>query len=154
MDNTIITRRRIVAGAGAGLAAVVGLGRFGSAQDATPGAGTPAASPAASPVASPVVAASPAAEAGGSEVAVTLLDFKFEPRELSFPADTDVSVVVTNGGVSVHNYWLDDLDLGTELVNPGTSVSLALNLPAGEYRVICTVPGHVELGMVGKLIVG
>ena len=154
MDNTVVTRRRIVAVTGARLAAVVGLSRFGSAQDATPGAGTPAASPAASPVASPVDPASPAVGTGTSEVAVSLLDFKFEPSEHSILADTDVSIAVTNGGVSVHSYWLEELGQGTELVDPGTSVSLTLNLPAGEYRVICTVPGHVELGMVGKLIVG
>lgn len=82
------------------------------------------------------------------------MDFKFEPREHSIPADTDVSIEVTNGGVSVHNYWHEELGQGTELVNPGMCVSLTLNLPAGEYRVNCTVPGHVELGMVGKLIVG
>jgi uncharacterized cupredoxin-like copper-binding protein len=30
---------------------------------------------------------------------------------------------------------------------------VTVNLPAGEYEFICTVAGHADAGMVGKLIV-
>jgi uncharacterized cupredoxin-like copper-binding protein len=127
-----------------------GLGRYGAAQDGTPGAGTPAASPVASPAASPI--ATPEAAAEGITVAVAMREFAFEPREISIPADTDVTIALSNIGGAVHNFWLSDVDQGTEFLNPGAEAQLPLNLPAGEYRVLCTVPGHSDLGMVAKLV--
>ncbi len=150
MATTTVTRRQIMTVTGVGLAAAVGLNRYGAAQDATPGAGTPSASPEASPAASP--AASPVAS--GSEVSVSMQDFKFVPREIPIAADTDVSIDLSNDGVSIHNFWITEVDQGSEMINPGASASISVNLPAGEYRVICTVPGHEELGMVAQLIVG
>jgi cytochrome c oxidase subunit 2 len=41
----------------------------------------------------------------------------------------------------------------TELLDPGTSATLNLTLPAGNYVVICNVPGHYSLGMRAALTV-
>ena len=150
MATTNVTRRQILTFTGVGLAAVVGINRYGVAQDATPGPGTPGASPEASPAASP--AASPVAS--GSQVSVSMQDFKFVPREIPIAADTDVSIDLSNDGIAIHNFWITEVEQGSEMLDPGTSATLSVNLPAGEYRVICQVPGHVDLGMVAKLIVG
>lgn len=40
-----------------------------------------------------------------------------------------------------------------EDILPGGNVRLTLDLPAGDYIVICNLPGHYEMGMVTKLVV-
>lgn len=46
-----------------------------------------------------------------------------------------------------------DIDRGAAFLDAGAEATLSLNLAAGEYRVVCTVPGHADLGMLGKPIV-
>ncbi|MGB3305913.1 MAG: PQQ-binding-like beta-propeller repeat protein [Thermomicrobiales bacterium] len=96
--------------------------------------------------------ASPAAASDGVEIAA--VDIAFEPKELSIAADTPVTVTVTNKGVLQHDFVVIDQDLGTPLLNGGDTATVEINLPAGEYPFHCSVPGHAEAGMVGKLIVG
>lgn len=143
-----ISRRSVVGGAL--LVPFAGLGLRGvmANQSSTPEA-TPGASPAASPGASPM--ASPAA--GGDEIMVTAVDIDFVEEELTIPADTDVTVTLTNEGVLQHDWYVEEFDVGTELLNGGETGSVVVNMPAGEYEYICTVPGHAEAGMVGTLIV-
>lgn len=144
-----ISRRSVVGGAL--LVPFAGLGIRGvmANQSSTPES-SPMASPSASPGASP--AASPMA-AGGDEVMVTAVDIAFEETELTIPADTDVTVTLTNEGVLQHNWVVEELEIGTELLNGGESGSVVVNAPAGEYEYICDVPGHKEAGMVGTLTV-
>ena len=44
-------------------------------------------------------------------------------------------------------------DLKTEDVQPGSSATLTINAPAGTYDFICSIPGHADAGMRGKLTV-
>jgi len=91
--------------------------------------------------------------AGGTTFDVAMIDLAFDPKTLTFPADTDVTVNGINNGALQHNWVVQDTEFGTKLLNGGESETITVNLPAGEYTYLCTVPGHAEAGMVGKLTV-
>jgi nitrite reductase (NO-forming) len=124
-----------------------------------------AASPAAeaSPVAaaSPVVAAeTPAtteeapASAAQTEFDVSMVDIAFEQTELVVPANSEITINLTNNGVAVHNMHIEELGVASPDLAGGESATFTFNSGApGEYEYFCAVPGHREAGMVGKLIV-
>ncbi|HET9661377.1 MAG TPA: PQQ-binding-like beta-propeller repeat protein [Thermomicrobiales bacterium] len=110
--------------------------------------------PSASPEASPAGGeATPAAAAATTELNVTAIDIAFEETELQAPADTDVTLTLTNSGVVQHDLVIEDTDYATPLIANGESASFTFNLPAGEYTYFCDVPGHRAAGMVGTLTV-
>ena len=143
--------RRQILGAAAALviapAAVAVAYANPAKQDATPGAtpGTPGATPGSTPI------------AGGGlpttfEVQM-LQTFRFEPANLTVPADTDVTVNATTVGALQHNWAIKEPHFATEIVGDGQSSSVTFNLPAGTYEVLCEVPGHAQAGMIGQLTV-
>jgi nitrite reductase (NO-forming) len=79
-----------------------------------------------------------------------------------------IEFIVANGGKSFHAFGITEAAEGFEGVISGTEIASA-NSPLkpgesgkshfvpskeGTYYYICTVPGHREMGMVGKIIVG
>lgn len=125
-----------------------------------PAAGEAGASPEASPAAeaTPATAADATPEAGSEPAAaaepveVVSLDIAFEPNEVTIPANTDVTFVLPNEGVTPHNFAIDELGVDVDQA-PGETYEIVINAPAGEYEFYCKVPGHKEAGMVGTLIV-
>jgi nitrite reductase (NO-forming) len=122
----------------------------GIAQDASPEA-SPDASPEASPGASPVA---------GDQVEIVAHDIFFEPKEVTIPADTDVTIMLPNEGVTLHNFSITDHkndDLPFEPIDididAGATEQVTINAPAGEYYFYCNVPGHEAAGMFGTLTV-
>lgn len=98
-----------------------------------------------------------AAGGGGAqqtEVALKTVDLAFEPKEFSIPADTEVTVTVTNAGALQHDFHVDKLDITTEILNSGASATVKIKAPAGTYEFWCTIPGHKEAGMTGTMTVG
>ena len=109
-------------------------------------------------------------ESDGDLAPVTVrgLDFSFEPSDLSIPADTPVVVRLENIGAVEHNFVVlaqgvtiqSETDYSEEMaifaleVGPGGGVSGTLQLPAGTYQVICSIPGHFNAGMEARLVVG
>jgi uncharacterized cupredoxin-like copper-binding protein len=87
---------------------------------------------------------------------VVASDFKFEPRALTIGAGP-ASFTIRNQGVIDHDYviWDDRRQVlaGSEVLGPGRTGTFDATLSAGTYRVVCTVPGHLEVGMVGELVV-
>lgn len=147
--------RRQVIGAAAALviapAAVAAAYARPASQDATPGAtpGTPGATPEGTPV-----GGTPGAAAGGATtVEISMIDLAFEPADVSIPAGVDVTVNATNNGVLPHNWAVAEPSLTTETIQGGQVSSVVVNLPAGTYDLLCTVPGHASAGMVGVLTV-
>ncbi|MBI1800925.1 MAG: cupredoxin domain-containing protein [Chloroflexi bacterium] len=102
----------------------------------------------------------PAATASNpTEFKVTATDFKFEPADLTLKAGQKIKLTMTNKGAIDHTWLLKDAS-GKELsqtltVKNGETKSLEFAAPAtpGTYTLLCDVPGHKELGMVGKVIV-
>jgi plastocyanin len=93
------------------------------------------------------------------EWAVTLEAGAIRPGEVTF--------VVANRGTMQHGFEIeieeeddssgpgsgddDELKAETNLLRPGETTELTMNLPAGLYKVECLVPGHDDLGMEGFL---
>jgi nitrite reductase (NO-forming) len=93
-------------------------------------------------------------EEGGQEVAtevsVDMVDIAFEPTEFTIPANTDVTINLTNSGAAVHDFTIEALGIH-EVLDPGAETSIAVNAAVGDYDYICTQPGHKEAGMVGVM---
>ena len=124
------------------LVALLGIALLGSragfAQEASPEA-SPEGSPAATP------------GAGGQEVTIESYDIYFEPKDVTIPADTEVTVVLPNEGVTLHNFSIDELDIDVD-IDPGDTQETMITASAGEYEYYCNVPGHKAAGMLGTLI--
>ena len=115
-----------------------------------PGAAAAASPAAAAPAASPAAEAAPATAA--AEYTVKLEDIFFDPKELTIPANTPVTISLPNVGAAPHDFSIDALKISVP-VEPGDTGSVTINAPAGTYEYYCNVPGHKEAGMVGTLIV-
>jgi plastocyanin len=64
---------------------------------------------------------------------------------------------VTNTGTVVHNLYVNGPNVmkkGTRDLQPGQSADLEVTLGTGTYDVYCAIPGHKQLGMDAKLLVG
>jgi len=81
-------------------------------------------------------------------------EFKFEPKDVTARAG-EITFVVTNTGSTDHNIVIQDTagrDLAQiPVISPGKSEELKVTLRPGNYRLVCTLPGHKEAGMVGTL---
>jgi len=96
--------------------------------------------------------AAPAGVAQAAPVEIDAFDIYFEPKQVTIPANTDVTISLANKGVSAHDFSIDALNIGVALP-PGETQTVTINAPAGTYQFYCNVPGHKEAGMVGELIV-
>ena len=94
--------------------------------------------------------AAPAAEA--APVTVVSHDIFFEPKEITIPANTDVTFSLPNEGVTLHNFAIDALGVDVDIA-PGETQEVVINAPAGTYEIYCNVPGHKAAGMVATLTV-
>ena len=95
-------------------------------------------------------------------------DFRFEPADVTAPEGAEVTINFENEGVLEHSWVLvassvDPLTATLEdalagatsgTVPAGESQTFTFTAPpAGDYTVVCTVPGHAAGGMVGTLTV-
>lgn len=69
-----------------------------------------------------------------------------------------ISFVVNNPSPVVHQIGIEGADGQVNYQSPNfngrtTNTYTIMDLPPGEYQVVCNVPGHSEGGMVSKLIV-
>ena len=81
--------------------------------------------------------------------------FRFSPDRIEVAPGQQVTVRVVNRGASAHDFAVPDLGVETGLIDPGQEKTVTFTAPSkpGEYRFICTVPGHEQLGMHGVLAV-
>lgn len=64
----------------------------------------------------------------------------------------EVSVTMKNNDLFWHTFTIEKL--GVDLRVPvGATLGASFEAPPGEYEFVCAIPGHVEAGMVGTLIV-
>jgi nitrite reductase (NO-forming) len=90
------------------------------------------------------------AEAGGT-IDVTSFDMGFEPAELSVPAPGTYTVNFKNTGTIPHDITFPGGE--TASANAGETVSVDFAVPAEGLSFICSIPGHEQAGMSGKVAV-
>jgi nitrite reductase (NO-forming) len=90
------------------------------------------------------------AEAGGT-IDVTSFDMGFEPAELSVPAPGTYTVNFKNTGTIPHDITFPGGE--TASANAGETVSVDVAVPAEGLSFICSIPGHEQAGMSGKVAV-
>jgi plastocyanin len=110
---------------------------------------------------------------GGSKpvtIDVDMKEYEFIPSTIEVPAGAEVTVNLSNLGTVEHEMVI--MVLGKEATVPfddddepnifwehelemGESESVVFTAPSepGEYQIVCGIPSHIELGMVGTLIV-
>lgn len=90
----------------------------------------------------------------GQRIAVVMSDYAFSPATIEVPADEQFTLDVRNGGRIEHDLAVEALRFKV-VVRSGRSATRVLGpLPRGTtYTVVCSISGHKEAGMVGKLVV-
>jgi plastocyanin len=79
---------------------------------------------------------------------------KFDVSQLTAKAGK-VTIDFTNDSQVGHNVQIEgpgDKDLGGTSTITGSSTTATVTIPAGTYTFYCSVPGHRQAGMQGKLI--
>lgn len=95
---------------------------------------------------------------GGTSVqeqalSITVSEFKYDQTSWEIKAGTPTKITIVNKGVLEHDFTVD---AGSFKLLVPAARTLSKTLPAlqpGVYDVNCTVAGHKEAGMVGKLTV-
>lgn len=92
--------------------------------------------------------------AGAPEVEVEAFDFGYRPDPLVLTAGEPVNLVMRVSSGS-HNLRIEGTDLQFPIAEEGDAVVASLTVvEPGDYRMVCTVPGHEAAGMVATLRVG
>ncbi len=90
---------------------------------------------------------------GGGKITIEMSEYKYNPATITVSPGASVTVTLKNVGTLQHDYHIDVINQTSPMVDPGKSIDWTFTAPsqAGTYDTWCTVPGHKELGMVGKL---
>ena len=120
--------------------------------------------------------ASPASQPE-TELTVEMTDFAYAPSSITVPAGQPVTLTLNNTGNVEHDFLVETIDVKTEVIQDngsnahhahGTEQNYDLHVSArpgetsivqvtvatpGTYKIICSVEGHKEAGMIGELIV-
>lgn len=118
------------------------------AQPAGPTLTLPVSSPA------PPTAATPTPPPGAApEVVVTASNFRLAPAEIRVKQGQTVRVVFKNGQ-GFHDFTLDEFEVATNRIGEGDEEEVEFTADkTGTFEYYCSVTGHRQLGMKGKLIV-
>ncbi len=116
-----------------------------------------------------LTACSSGGSSSGTSLTVTTTEFAFNPANVSVPAGASVNLTLKNAGTVEHTWvvlkqgvnvttatGLDPASIYfSSKVEPGQSASFTFTAPAtaGDYEIICDLPGHLEGGMKGTLTV-
>lgn len=96
----------------------------------------------------------PAAAPAATELHVVATDFAFAPGTLQVQVGQPVRLILDNHGSMQHNLQVEGRE-ERAVASAGQTASQTLSFDApGEYTFVCTIPGHKEAGMRGKLVVG
>ena len=121
-----------------------------SSAEAAPSSSAEASTPA------PAPASSSPAEAESETVAVTEGEMFIELSEDSFTAGT-YTFDVTNTGDMPHDFVIEEAGsdvASTEVLQPGESTTLEVELTPGDYVFYCSVGAHRAAGMEEPVTVG
>lgn len=81
-------------------------------------------------------------------------EFSFSESSISVNKGDKVIITFTNGGNRFHNFGIPDLNIRTAIIPAGGIETLEFIVDeTGEFNFDCSIPGHREAGMLGRLIV-
>lgn len=111
-----------------------------------------------------------------TKATLTMKEFGFEPNTITVTAGTPVELTLVNEGAIEHDFVIEiipvenvsssnsgdhhmatdehsEFDLHSSTTAGETSALTFTVTEPGTYKIICSVPGHLEAGMTGELIV-
>jgi uncharacterized cupredoxin-like copper-binding protein len=97
----------------------------------------------------------PTAVARSEPVEITLDEFLIAPQDVIVPRGR-VTLRIADRGHLRHSFRLQGADgepVAVKAIFPGETKERTADLAPGEYRMVCTVSNHAELGMTGRLVV-
>jgi plastocyanin len=101
-----------------------------------------------------VVAADRAIDAGAVTIDVAARDVRFAPAEIQVPVGRFVVLRFTNDDAVFHDWTVEGLANIDANARPGQTQRIRFRIDQpGEWTVVCTVAGHAEAGMTGRLMV-
>lgn len=104
------------------------------------------------PTPSTSVSVSP--QAAVSKITITGTEFAFTPSTFTVKRGEPVTVTFMNNGTYPHNFTISGLNVKTPTIQPGEKTSLTFTpMKTGTFTFVCTVPGHADKGMTGKITV-
>lgn len=89
----------------------------------------------------------------GAAVRITLSEFKFAPTPIEVSANTKVTIQLTNSWAVEHDLTAKGLGLHLYVAAAKKSQEEIGPFTPGEYEISCSIAGHKEAGMVGKIVV-
>jgi len=105
-------------------------------------------------IAGGVLAADRAIDGASQRVAVAAGNLRFQPADVRVRAGQWVIVEFTNADPVVHDWMVEGIPNVDVAARPGQTARLRFVLDTpGTYRILCSIPGHAEAGMVGSLVV-
>jgi uncharacterized cupredoxin-like copper-binding protein len=105
-----------------------------------------------------------------NKISFTMTDFAFTPNEFTVTSGEEITLNVKHHGTMEHNFIVmkygtdagemfdeeDKVNVFWEIdVQPGDARTAVFKAPEepGTYQIICGMVGHLQSGMVGKLVV-
>ena len=85
------------------------------------------------------------------EIPVTLTEFSFEPKQISVQTGQRVAMLLQNKGTQEHSFAVPQLRIASPNVAPGKTERFEFAAPNGTYKLVCSIEGHEEAGMVGEI---
>ncbi len=103
----------------------------------------------------PTSTSSSSSSGGSQTIEVSGTDFAFSPADLTVKRGESVEIVFKNDGRVQHDMVIQGIngaDSGKVTAGQSATFSFTPNA-SGEYKIVCTEPGHEASGMVGTLTV-
>jgi plastocyanin len=97
----------------------------------------------------------PTASVRDGRVEIALDEFLIAPQDITVEPGR-ATFRITDRGRLRHSFRLwgaDSEPVNVQTLFPGEEAVRTADLAPGEYRMVCTVSNHAELGMSGRLIV-
>jgi plastocyanin len=95
----------------------------------------------------------PPSAAADPLVTVESGEFWFGPQEVVIAAAGTTTLRLIDTGISVHNLTVDELGVQLVASRGRYAETTIVDPPPGTYRFYCSISGHAEAGMVGRLLV-
>jgi plastocyanin len=95
----------------------------------------------------------PPASPGAPKQAMRASEFAFSPAEFTVKVGVTVNVELHNGGSIFHTFTVRDLNFELEATGGQTASGAFRAERLGTYEFVCSVPGHAQSGMRGRIIV-